>query len=195
VIRAKRDRNYSMVPVSFSGAEARNTPGGLLRPVITTRAGITRLFTSYSTGEIMCKNTLYRLLIAFLILIGSSHVQAGVQKDRTKWRHLDKRLLTRTTIAALERWYTDSLGCMNLRKWDDGQILIDRFKLRDANKDSVIKVLGQPNYVVDAPETTTWSYHIYKGCENGLEATPAKGISIKISRRTNKVIDVSLAVY
>lgn len=143
----------------------------------------------------MYKNNFYQLLIAFLILIGSSHVQAVVQNDKTKWKHLNKKLLDNTTITALERWHTDSVGCLNLRKWDDGQLLIERFKLEVAKKDSVIKVLGQPNYVVTGETITTWTYFIHTWCQDGTIGESEKSLSLTISLKTNKVIEVSLAIH
>jgi hypothetical protein len=171
--------------------------------VITTRAETTTAVHFYSTGEPMYRSIFYTLLITSFLLVESYHVQAGVQKDRTKWRHLDERLLTSSIVAALERWHTDSLGCLNLRTTSDSDSLIAIFGLDNASSDSVVMVMGTPNHIFKGEyitndyseiEATIYSYYFHTNCKGDL-LQPESFITFVISNQTNRVVERTGGVH
>ena len=112
-----------------------------------------------------------------------------------------------STTAVLERWRTDSLGCMNIRQVDHAFLLVEKFDLEVSNKDSVLKILGAPNtiisYVTD-DETThqeiaidNMIYFIHAWCENGIPVGKerAQSIGVKINVETNKVVEISAVTH
>lgn len=151
----------------------------------------------------MYESNSYKLLIAFLMLIGYSHLQAVVEEDKAKWKHLDKKLLDNTTTTALERWHTDSLGCLNLRTGKDSDVLIATFGLDNSNSDSVTVVLGQPNFTTKGVENdkegneinvVRYIYFFHSECGDD-SISPSSFIAFIISTDTKQVVKRVGGVY
>lgn len=125
------------------------------------------------------------------------------QEDTTQSQRQGVKASDTLTTKALERWHTDSLGCLNLRTWKDGNILIEKFGLQHSSKDSVVTVLGKPShvhegtYVSNASEeiqVVEYSYFFHTQCD-GDSLLPESWTTLVLSLETNKVIDISGGIH
>lgn len=138
-----------------------------------------------------------------MLLIACLCCTASPTEEEQTWRNIDKSQLDKDTRLAFERWHTDSKGCLNLRKWEDGVLLVDKFKLDSNLRDSVLKVLGAPNHIHQGTyiaqndeeiEAIQYQYFFNSWCE-GDSLLPERFIVLVISKETDRVIDKAGGVH
>jgi hypothetical protein len=155
-------------------------------------------------GAKMSKNSFYGILLFLFMLLHSSCSQTiGQDYNKMRWSKLDTKALNEQIITALERWYADSSGCLKLRTGEDSDLLISTFGLDNGNGDSVITVLGQPNFTTEGVEenregneinVVRYIYFFRSEC-SGEDISPSSFISFIISTDTKQVIERRGGVY
>ena len=145
-----------------------------------------------------------QLLIITALLWGIISCSGQVSQNNTKWKNINPKMLEdKHTLAAIERWHTDSLGCMDIRKWEDGNLLIEKFGLNNNTLDSVLKILGKPNYThrglyvnqeYKDVEAQKYSYYFNANC-HGDTIQPESFIALIISTETDRVIQIKGGVH
>ena len=137
------------------------------------------------------------ILFLYLLFACNFDHNAAMQDESRKQQSIpDKKGVDEVTLA-WERWHTDSKGCMNLRKWEDGILLINRYKLDNNLRDSVVKVLGQPNHIHRGLYTTEeyeeinaveYSYYFHTWCQ-GDTLRPESFLTLVFSTETDRVVE------